>query len=183
MLHIFLFLRHAGVLEMAVQSMYNRLPDPEKGALTPGEQKPKTEDITVSLTHDLSMLRIIETFSESAPQLTLMLTIILQTGHLDPVTGAVLHFYTKMYFWNLSKKNFTSRMDWIHWAEPMFLNMAGAGHFFHSCIVWYVWENSESHCVLNDLSECWGPEVETPIGMSVRFFKGKFNKARSLGRI
>uniref|UniRef100_A0A668U1E4 XK-related protein n=1 Tax=Oreochromis aureus TaxID=47969 RepID=A0A668U1E4_OREAU len=43
-------------------------------------------DITVSLTHDLSMLRIIETFSESAPQLTLMLTIILQTGHLDPVT-------------------------------------------------------------------------------------------------
>lgn len=98
MLHIFLFLRHAGVLEMAVQSMYNRLPDPEKGALTPGEQKPKTEDITVSLTHDLSMLRIIETFAESAPQLTLMLTIILQTGHLDPVTGAVLHFYTKMYF-------------------------------------------------------------------------------------
>lgn len=83
---------------MAVQSMYNRLPDPEKDTLKPGEQKPKTEDITVSLTHDLSMLRIIETFSESAPQLMLMLTIILQTGHLDPVTGAVLHFYTKMYF-------------------------------------------------------------------------------------
>uniref|UniRef100_A0A3P9DT87 XK-related protein n=1 Tax=Maylandia zebra TaxID=106582 RepID=A0A3P9DT87_9CICH len=52
------------------------------------EQKPKTEDITVSLTHDLSMLRIIETFSESAPQLTLMLTIILQTGHLDPAVGS-----------------------------------------------------------------------------------------------
>ncbi|XP_065328163.1 XK-related protein 8-like [Pelmatolapia mariae] len=65
------YVRHAGVLEMAVRSMY---------------KKPKTEDITVSLTHDLSMLRIIETFSESAPQLTLMLTIILQKGHLDPVT-------------------------------------------------------------------------------------------------
>ncbi|CAI5691280.1 unnamed protein product [Oreochromis niloticus] len=82
----FIISGHAGVLEMAVRSMYNRLPDPEKGASTPEEQKPKTEDITVSLTHDLSMLRIIETFSESAPQLTLMLTIILQTGHLDPVT-------------------------------------------------------------------------------------------------
>ncbi|KAL3984131.1 tripartite motif-containing protein 16 [Sarotherodon galilaeus] len=80
------YLRHAGVLEMAVRSMYNRLPDPEKGASMPEEQKPKTEHITVSLTHDLSMLRIIETFSESAPQLTLMLTIILQTGHPDPVT-------------------------------------------------------------------------------------------------
>uniref|UniRef100_A0A668U560 XK-related protein n=1 Tax=Oreochromis aureus TaxID=47969 RepID=A0A668U560_OREAU len=45
--------------------------------------KPKTEDITVSLTHDLSMLRIIETFSESAPQLTLMLTIILHQARGD----------------------------------------------------------------------------------------------------
>uniref|UniRef100_A0A668U6N0 XK-related protein n=1 Tax=Oreochromis aureus TaxID=47969 RepID=A0A668U6N0_OREAU len=67
---------HVCQLGVYVRYMYNRLPDPEKG----------TEDITVSLTHDLSMLRIIETFSESAPQLTLMLTIILQTGHLDPVT-------------------------------------------------------------------------------------------------
>lgn len=46
------------------------------------------KDLTVYLSHDLSMLRIVETFSESAPQLVLMLTIILRRGQLDPVTGA-----------------------------------------------------------------------------------------------
>lgn len=44
-------------------------------------------DYAVFLSHDLSMLRLIETFSESAPQLVLMLTIILQRGELNLVTG------------------------------------------------------------------------------------------------
>ncbi|XP_039461931.1 XK-related protein 8-like isoform X2 [Oreochromis aureus] len=83
--------RHAGVLEMATQSLYKKIPDPENGASThlgsaADEQEPDFESIAVSLNHDLSMLRIIETFSESAPQLTLMLTIFLQSGHLDLVT-------------------------------------------------------------------------------------------------
>lgn len=45
-------------------------------------------DKAVYLSHDLSMLRLIETFSEGAPQFVLMLTLILQQGQLDPVTGA-----------------------------------------------------------------------------------------------
>uniref|UniRef100_A0A3P9DGF3 XK-related protein n=1 Tax=Maylandia zebra TaxID=106582 RepID=A0A3P9DGF3_9CICH len=52
---------------------------------------PDPESVAVFLSQDLSMLRIVETFSESAPQLTLMLTIILQQGHLDPVTGTVYY--------------------------------------------------------------------------------------------
>lgn len=42
----------------------------------------------VYMSHDLSMLRLIETFSESAPQVVLMLAIILQRDELGAVTGA-----------------------------------------------------------------------------------------------
>lgn len=66
--------RHAGVLETSVHSLC---------AKQPGSHG----DYAVFLSHDLCMLRLIETFSESAPQLVLMLTIILQRGQLDPVTG------------------------------------------------------------------------------------------------
>lgn len=38
-------------------------------------------EYAVYLTHDLSMLRLIETFCESAPQLTLMMYIMLRTNH------------------------------------------------------------------------------------------------------
>lgn len=45
------------------------------------------KDLAVCLSHDLSMLRLVETFSESAPQLVLMLTIILRRNQLYSVTG------------------------------------------------------------------------------------------------
>ena len=55
----------------------------------------KKEGIAVYLTHDLSMLRLIETFSESAPQLILMITVILQREDVEWVTGtAVNHMFT-----------------------------------------------------------------------------------------
>ncbi|XP_061597105.1 XK-related protein 8-like [Cololabis saira] len=65
-----IYLRHAGVLETSMGSFFSRSSDP----------------LAVYLSHDLSMLRIIETFSESSPQIVLMLSIILQKGLLDPVT-------------------------------------------------------------------------------------------------
>ncbi|KAM3858129.1 XK-related protein 8-like [Diretmus argenteus] len=68
-LHVFLFgvyFRYAGILEVTI------LPDPQNAA--------------AFLTHDLRMLRLIETFTESAPQLVLMLTVILQRDLLDHVT-------------------------------------------------------------------------------------------------
>lgn len=70
-------LRHAGVVEISVPSFSSEIRD--------------AEGVAVFLSHDLSMLRLIETFSESAPQLVLMLTIILQRGQPDFVTGAVCY--------------------------------------------------------------------------------------------
>nr|XP_033493365.1 XK-related protein 8-like [Epinephelus lanceolatus] len=75
LLHVFqlgIYFRHAGVVEISLCNSYSEVDDPEGTA--------------VFLSHDLSMLRLIETFSESAPQLVLMLTIIMQRGELDPVT-------------------------------------------------------------------------------------------------
>nr|XP_057902622.1 XK-related protein 8-like [Doryrhamphus excisus] len=66
------YFRHAGVVEITSCRCITKVQD--------------TEGIAVYLTHDLSMLRLIETFSESAPQLVLMLTIILRQGQLDPMT-------------------------------------------------------------------------------------------------
>ncbi|XP_071355937.1 XK-related protein 8-like [Trachinotus anak] len=69
-LQLGIYIRHAGVVEISVRSFDRDI----------------TEGFAVYLSHDLSMLRLIETFSESCPQLVLMLAIILQRGELDPVT-------------------------------------------------------------------------------------------------
>lgn len=45
------------------------------------------EDFTVYLSHDLSMLRLMETFAESAPQLVLLLAVMLQQGSVDVFIG------------------------------------------------------------------------------------------------
>lgn len=51
------------------------------------ESNRDSDGYAVFLNHDLSMLRLIEAFAESAPQLVLMLTIILHQSQFDPVTG------------------------------------------------------------------------------------------------
>lgn len=43
-------------------------------------RKQEGSEYAVYLTHDLSMLRLIETFCESAPQLTLMIYVMLRTN-------------------------------------------------------------------------------------------------------
>lgn len=67
-----IYFRHAGVVELSLGSLC--------------DSDHHSEGFAVFLTHDLSMLRIIEAFSESAPQLVLMLAIILRQSKLDPVT-------------------------------------------------------------------------------------------------
>ncbi|XP_071385053.1 XK-related protein 8-like [Centroberyx affinis] len=71
-LQLGVYFRYAGVMEASVRSFISRSRDPE--------------GVVVYLSHDLSMLRLIETFSESAPQLVLMLAIILRRGKPDPMT-------------------------------------------------------------------------------------------------
>ncbi|XP_034748068.1 XK-related protein 8-like [Etheostoma cragini] len=74
-LHVFqlgIYFRHAGVVEISLRSFFSK-------------EKAEPGSFAVYLSHDLSMLRLIETFSESAPQLVLMLTIIMQRGELSAV--------------------------------------------------------------------------------------------------
>ncbi|XP_026156947.1 XK-related protein 8-like [Mastacembelus armatus] len=74
LLHVFqlgIYFRHASVVETSVQSFFQNVGD--------------YGSFAVYLSHDLSMLRLIETFSESAPQVALMLTIILQQGKLEQI--------------------------------------------------------------------------------------------------
>ncbi|XP_029370362.1 XK-related protein 8-like [Echeneis naucrates] len=73
LLHLFqlgIYFRHAGVMEVSV------------GSLSTGVKG----DVAVYLSHDLGMLRLIEAFAESSPQLVLMLTIILQRWELTALT-------------------------------------------------------------------------------------------------
>lgn len=68
--------RYAGVVEMSIRSFCT------------GKQYPN--GVTLYLATDLSMLRLIETFSESAPQLVLMIAIILQRGEMDALTSTCM---------------------------------------------------------------------------------------------
>uniref|UniRef100_A0A669E2U5 XK-related protein n=1 Tax=Oreochromis niloticus TaxID=8128 RepID=A0A669E2U5_ORENI len=114
LLHVFqlgIYFRHAGVLEKAVESFRTKLRD--------------TEGVAVFLSHDLSMLRIVETFSESAPQLTLMLTIILQQGHLDPVTvlkaiGSTLSIASFLTTYDHSMRTFLPEKEKHHMISLVF---------------------------------------------------------------
>ncbi|XP_008284019.1 XK-related protein 8-like [Stegastes partitus] len=69
LLQLGIYFRHAGVLETSIKSFCSKNPQGQ----------------AVFLSHDLTMLKVFETFSESAPQLVLMLTIRLQEGRLDAV--------------------------------------------------------------------------------------------------
>lgn len=70
--------RHLGVLEKSVSGFCGK-----------GSDSQNSKDVAVELSHDLCMLHLIETFSESAPQIVLWLTIILQDGKLDVISGGV----------------------------------------------------------------------------------------------
>ncbi|RVE66644.1 hypothetical protein OJAV_G00109470 [Oryzias javanicus] len=71
-LHLGIYVRHLGVLEKSIIGFCY--------------QDSESKDVAVELSHDLCMLRLIEAFSESAPQIVLGLTIILQDGKLDLIT-------------------------------------------------------------------------------------------------
>ncbi|XP_062386124.1 XK-related protein 8-like [Sardina pilchardus] len=69
------FLRFASMMEISLRNRNLSSKDGQK------------EGIVVFLSNDLRLLRLIETFSESAPQLTLMMTIIVQREEVEWVTG------------------------------------------------------------------------------------------------
>lgn len=80
--HKLFLLRHAGVVEASVNRFFYDVSNAED-----------TERRAAELSHDLSLLRLVETFSESSPQLVLMLTLILQRGELDHMTGMLCYSF------------------------------------------------------------------------------------------
>ncbi|XP_028819312.1 XK-related protein 8-like [Denticeps clupeoides] len=72
-LQLGIYFRFAAVLEISVRNLKAR--------------EPQKESVAVYLNHDLSMLRLIETFVESAPQLALMMCVMLLRDDLEIITG------------------------------------------------------------------------------------------------
>ncbi|XP_048036617.1 XK-related protein 8-like [Megalobrama amblycephala] len=73
-LQLGVYLRYAGVIEISTKHFRQK-------------NNSFAEGVAVYLNHDLQMLRLFEAFSESTPQLTLMMSIILQRGELELITG------------------------------------------------------------------------------------------------
>ncbi|XP_026012626.1 XK-related protein 8-like [Astatotilapia calliptera] len=114
LLHVFqlgIFFRYAGVMEKSVQSLYRKRAD--------------DESVAKFLRQDLRILRFIETFSESAPQLALMLTIILDKCRLDPVTvlkaiGSTLSIASFLTTYDHSMRTFLPEKEKHHMISLVF---------------------------------------------------------------
>ncbi|XP_044028837.1 XK-related protein 8-like isoform X2 [Siniperca chuatsi] len=129
---------HAGVVEISVCSFFSEHQTPE--------------DFAVYLSHDLSMLRLIETFSESTPQLVLMLTIILQRGQLDPVTVlkavgsasaiafsvTTYHRSLRSFLPNKEKQQMSSSVVYFFWNLFVILSRLTALALFASVLPCYI---------------------------------------------
>ncbi|XP_056335876.1 XK-related protein 8-like [Danio aesculapii] len=76
-LQLGVYLRYTGLMEISTTHFFR-------------QTNTFTEGVTVYLSHDLQMLRLFEAFAESAPQLILMMTLILQRGELEILTGLKL---------------------------------------------------------------------------------------------
>ncbi|XP_059365916.1 XK-related protein 8-like [Carassius carassius] len=81
-LQLRVYLRYAGVIETSTMDFLHCINNFRKGVWHSAR-----EDVAVKLKHDLQMLRLFEAFSENTPQLTLILSRILQRGELELITG------------------------------------------------------------------------------------------------
>ncbi|KAJ7991895.1 hypothetical protein DPEC_G00288600 [Dallia pectoralis] len=114
-IHVFqmgVFLRYAGVVKISICGFCCKksLPDPEGEA--------------VFQSHDLSMLRMFETFYESAPQLVLMVTIMIQKGEIDPITllkafGSVAAISVSVTMYHRSLRSFLPNKDEQSWGSSV----------------------------------------------------------------
>ncbi|XP_016113265.1 XK-related protein 8-like [Sinocyclocheilus grahami] len=81
-LQLGIYLRYAGVIETSTTDFLHRINNFRKGVC-----HSIRDDVAVKLKHDFLMLRLFETFSENTPQLTLILSRILQREELELITG------------------------------------------------------------------------------------------------
>lgn len=140
-LHLFqlgIYFRHAGVVEASVCGYFKHTDD--------------LKNYAVYLSHDLNMLRLIEAFSESAPQLVLMLTIVLQRGELNPVTvlkavasASAIAFSVTMYHRSLrsflldkEKQPLLSSVVYFFWNQLLIMSRLTALALFTSVLPCFI---------------------------------------------
>uniref|UniRef100_A0A671N354 XK-related protein n=1 Tax=Sinocyclocheilus anshuiensis TaxID=1608454 RepID=A0A671N354_9TELE len=110
--------RYAGVIEISTTDFLHRINNFRKGVW-----HSIRDDVAVKLKHDFLMLRLFEAFSENTPQLTLILSRILQRGELELITDAsqcvylctiLCHFYVTLYHRSMHVYSSQGRkMSWI----------------------------------------------------------------------
>uniref|UniRef100_A0A672KVS6 XK-related protein n=1 Tax=Sinocyclocheilus grahami TaxID=75366 RepID=A0A672KVS6_SINGR len=102
-LQLGVYLRYAGVIETSTRDVCHHT-------------NSFTEDMAMYMNQDFQMLRLFETFSESAPQLTLMMSIILQRGELELITAEVIPSLTSVAMYHRSMRIYLPekhKMSWI----------------------------------------------------------------------
>uniref|UniRef100_A0A8C2E1N4 XK-related protein n=1 Tax=Cyprinus carpio TaxID=7962 RepID=A0A8C2E1N4_CYPCA len=97
--------------------------------------------MAMCLNHDLQMLRLFETFSESAPQLTLMMTRILQRGEVERITGlsiALYHRSMRIYLPEKCKMSWISTVIYFLWNLLLIIPRVTALALFCSVLPCYI---------------------------------------------
>uniref|UniRef100_A0A673KY38 XK-related protein n=1 Tax=Sinocyclocheilus rhinocerous TaxID=307959 RepID=A0A673KY38_9TELE len=101
--------RYAGVIETSTTDFLHRINNFRKGVW-----HSIRDDVAVKLKHDFLMLRLFEAFSENTPQLTLILSRILQRGELELITAAGIAFSVALYHRSMHIYGSQGRkMSWI----------------------------------------------------------------------
>ncbi|KAM3858128.1 XK-related protein 8.3 [Diretmus argenteus] len=98
-------------------------------------------EYAVYLTHDLSMLRLIETFCESAPQLTLMTYILLQTNRARTVQSWMVldyHRSLRSFLPDKAKQDWSSSVVYFLWNLLLIAPRVAAIALFASVLPNYI---------------------------------------------
>ncbi|XP_049458197.1 XK-related protein 8.3 [Epinephelus fuscoguttatus] len=115
-------------------------------------RKEEGSEYAVYLTHDLSMLRLIETFCESAPQLTLMIYVMLHTNKARTVQFVSIAASTTSIAWMVvdyhrslrsflpdkAKQGWCSSLIYFLWNLLLIAPRVAALALFASVLSWYI---------------------------------------------
>uniref|UniRef100_A0A3Q3FRE5 XK-related protein n=1 Tax=Labrus bergylta TaxID=56723 RepID=A0A3Q3FRE5_9LABR len=97
-----------------------------------------SKNVAVFLSHDLSMLRLIETFSESAPQLVLMLTIMLQRGEVISCRVTMYHRSLRSFLPDKQKQLIGSSIIYFLWNLLLVASRIAALALFASALPCFI---------------------------------------------
>ncbi|XP_051729122.1 XK-related protein 8-like [Ctenopharyngodon idella] len=138
-LQLGVYLRYAGVIEISTKHFRQKT-------------NSFTEGMAVYLNHDLQMLRLFEAFSESTPQLILMMSVILQREELELTTGlkiltsaaaiastvAMYHRSMRAFLQEKRKMSWISTGVYFLWNLLLIIPRVTALALFSGVLPWYI---------------------------------------------